>query len=90
MASLELDHGILFISQVGYFLSPFDFLRELLTFFLFRVAFKRLVLFLLFMLSPSRLNHNFVGSDGSTSYHDHPEPVEESGDALYIFSREAP
>jgi hypothetical protein len=29
--------------QVGYFLSPFDFLSELLTFFLFRVAFRRLV-----------------------------------------------
>jgi hypothetical protein len=41
--------GILFIDQVGYFLSPFDFLRELLTFFLFRVAFNRFVLFLRFM-----------------------------------------
>jgi hypothetical protein len=41
--------GILFMDQVGYFLSPFDFLRELLTFFLFRVAFNRFVLFLRFM-----------------------------------------
>ncbi len=37
------------INQEGYFLSPFDFLKELLTFFLFRLAFKRFVLFLLFM-----------------------------------------
>jgi len=37
---------------VGYFLSPFDFLNDLLTFFLLRAAFKRLVL-PLFLISTS-------------------------------------
>jgi len=36
---------------VGYFLSPFDFLNECLTFFLFKAAFKRLPFFRLFMLA---------------------------------------
>ena len=49
------------ISQVGYFLSPFDFLRELFTFFLFKAAFKRFVLFLFFMSSsygtPARIKY---------------------------------
>jgi len=40
------------IDQEGYFLSPFDFLRELFTFFLFKVAFKRFVLFLFFIFPP--------------------------------------
>ena len=37
------------LDQVGYFLSPLDFLKECLTFFLFRAAFKRLVFFRLFI-----------------------------------------
>jgi hypothetical protein len=44
--------------QEGNFLSPFDFLRELRTFFLFRVAFKRFVLFLFFIFNP--LSHSFL------------------------------
>ncbi len=35
--------------QVGYFLSPFDFLKERFTFFLFKAAFKRLSFFRLLM-----------------------------------------
>jgi hypothetical protein len=37
--------------QVEYFLSPLDFLKHLLTFFLFRAAFKRLALPRFFMLA---------------------------------------
>jgi hypothetical protein len=37
--------------HVGYFLSPFDFLKHLLTFFLFRAAFKRLVLLRFFIFA---------------------------------------
>ncbi len=37
-------------AQDGYLLSPFDFLNELFTFFFFRAAFRRLVLFLFFMV----------------------------------------
>jgi len=40
--------------QVGYFLSPLDFLKECLTFFLFKAAFNRLVFFRLFMFSSVR------------------------------------
>jgi len=40
--------------QVGYFLSPLDFLNELLIFFLFRAAFKRLVLLRLFIFPPPK------------------------------------
>jgi hypothetical protein len=36
--------------QVGYFLSPFDFLKELFTFFLFRAAFNRFVFPRLFII----------------------------------------
>jgi len=39
------------LDQVGYFLSPLDFLKEFLTFFLLRAAFKRLVFFRRFMFS---------------------------------------
>ncbi|PIV23039.1 MAG: hypothetical protein COS40_04885 [Deltaproteobacteria bacterium CG03_land_8_20_14_0_80_45_14] len=39
------------VYQVGYFLSPLDFLKECLTFFLFKAAFKRLVFFRLFIFS---------------------------------------
>jgi|APFre7841882590_1041340.scaffolds.fasta_scaffold15648_3 hypothetical protein len=42
---------------VGYFLSPLDFLKECLTFFRFKAAFKRLVFFRLFMSKP--LHHFF-------------------------------
>jgi hypothetical protein len=38
-----------FFYQVGYFLSPLDFLKHRLTFFLFKAAFKRLALLLLFI-----------------------------------------
>jgi hypothetical protein len=41
---------------VGYFLSPFDFLKDFLTFFLLSAAFNRFVLLLFFMetsLTPS-------------------------------------
>ena len=41
---------------VGYFLSPFDFLNELLTFFFFKAAFNRFVLPRFFM-PPPRLSH---------------------------------
>jgi hypothetical protein len=44
----------IYFDQVGYFLSPLDFLNECLTFFLFRAAFKRLVFFRLFMFSSVR------------------------------------
>src|SRR5512136_860204 len=37
--------------QVGYFLSPLDLIKECLTFFRFKAAFKRLVFFRLFMFS---------------------------------------
>ena len=37
----------------GYFLSPLDFLKDLLTSFLFKAAFKRLVLPRLFISPPS-------------------------------------
>jgi hypothetical protein len=40
-----------FNNYVGYFLSPFDFLKECLTFFRFSAAFKRFVFFRLFILS---------------------------------------
>jgi len=43
---------------VGYFLSPFDFLNECLTFFLFRAAFKRFVLLRFFMSTPSSVLRN--------------------------------
>jgi hypothetical protein len=36
-------------NQVGYFLSPLDLLKECLTFFRFKAAFKRLVFFRLFI-----------------------------------------
>jgi hypothetical protein len=39
------------VDQVGYFLSPLDFLKECLTFFRFKAAFKRFVFFRLFMFS---------------------------------------
>ena len=38
--------------QVGYFLSPFDFLKQLLTFFRFKAAFRRFV-FPLFLIGTS-------------------------------------
>jgi hypothetical protein len=37
--------------QVGNFLSPFDFLNELLTFFLFKAAFNRFVFPLFFIVN---------------------------------------
>jgi hypothetical protein len=40
-----------YFDQVGYFLSPLDFLKECLTFFRFKAAFKRFVFFRLFMFS---------------------------------------
>jgi len=43
-----------YFDQVGYFLSPLDLLKECLTFFLFKAAFKRLVFFRLFMFSSVR------------------------------------
>lgn len=49
------NHGlesICYFDQVGYFLSPLDFLRECLTFFLFKAAFKRFVFLRLFMPNP--------------------------------------
>jgi hypothetical protein len=42
--------------QVEYFLSPFDFLKYLLTFFLLRAAFKRFVLPRCFILIPFRIH----------------------------------
>ena len=39
-------------NYVGYFLSPLDFLRHLLTSFLFRAAFKRFVLPRFFIFPP--------------------------------------
>jgi hypothetical protein len=47
--------------QVGYFLSPFDFLKELFTFFLFNVAFRRLVLFLFFIRTSLKIRSLVVG-----------------------------
>jgi len=38
--------------QVGYFLSPFDFLNELFTFFLFNAAFNRFAFPLFFICAP--------------------------------------
>jgi len=43
-----------YFGQVGYFLSPLDLLKECLTFFRFKAAFKRLVFFRLFMFSSTR------------------------------------
>ncbi len=45
------SHVIIYHDHVGYFLSPLDFLKECLTFFLFNAAFKRFVFFRLFILS---------------------------------------
>jgi hypothetical protein len=45
--------ALCFFYQVGYFLSPFDFLSDLLTFFLLRAAFKRFA-FPLFLIRTSR------------------------------------
>jgi len=47
----DTAHVIFYSDQVGYFLSPLDFLKQLLTFFLFRAAFKRLVLLRFFMFT---------------------------------------
>jgi hypothetical protein len=47
----DASHIIFCLDQVGYFLSPLDFLKHLLTFFLFRAAFKRLALLRFFMLA---------------------------------------
>ena len=47
--ALDEPSGASRFDQVGYFLSPFDFRRLLLTFFLFSVAFNRFVLFLRFI-----------------------------------------
>jgi hypothetical protein len=47
----DTSHVIFYPDQVGYFLSPLDFLKHLLTFFLFRAAFKRLALLRFFMLA---------------------------------------
>jgi len=50
--------------QVGYFLSPFDFLKQLLTFFLFNAAFRRLVLFLLFIFASKEISRLVAWSSG--------------------------
>ena len=47
--------------QVGYFLSPFDFLKELFTFFLFNFAFRRLVLFPFFIPTSLKIRSLVVG-----------------------------
>jgi len=47
--------------HVGYFLSPLDFLKECLTFFLFKAAFNRLVFFGLFI--STSLNHGMMDDD---------------------------
>jgi len=47
LGSLLFAHS--FIHQEGYFLSPLDFLKHLLTFFLFNAAFRRLALLLRFI-----------------------------------------
>ncbi len=49
---------------VGYFLSPFDFLKECLTFFRFNAAFKRFVFFRLFILTSvtKSLSDSVIGS----------------------------
>lgn len=44
------------MDQDGYFLSPFDFLRQLFTFFRFKAAFKRFVLFLLCIFPSKKLS----------------------------------
>jgi len=46
------SHVISYQDYVGYFLSPLDFLRHLLTSFLFRAAFKRFVLPRFFIFPP--------------------------------------
>ena len=46
------SHAISYQDYVGYFLSPLDFLRHLLTSFLFRAAFKRFVLPRFFIFPP--------------------------------------
>jgi hypothetical protein len=46
-----MRHAIRLLYQVGYFLSPLDFLKECLTFFLFKAAFKRFVFLRLCMFS---------------------------------------
>jgi hypothetical protein len=43
------SHVIFYHDYVGYFLSPLDFLKECLTFFRFKAAFRRFVFFRLFM-----------------------------------------
>jgi len=53
-----MRHVISYQGYVGYFLSPLDFLKECLTFFLFKAAFKRFVFFRLCIFSLSAIFSN--------------------------------
>jgi len=55
-----------YFDQVGYFLSPLDFLKECLTFFRFNAAFKRLVFFRRFIRTSVMMefwNHEMIDGD---------------------------